>query len=1096
MTFDEPLVASSFHLLKNQYETTSPWWLNLLPQRRLDFQVSAHYHPLSGSLIEALHTKGLDGVLDPIWHDNLRRPLHPDTYEFGDRVASPHPVEEIDVSDGGSYAPYNWELLFHGPVLIATHLSKNQRFAEAQRWFHFVFDPTSTENIPPPARFWRFLRFRNETSPDSIADKLERLADGSDLALIEQVTSDIQEWRANPFHPHAIARTRVIAYQLNVVMKYLDNLLAWGDHLFRQDTIESMNEATQVYVLAANILGPKPQESPRRARVQPRSYAQLKAESASGVDTFGNALIELENEFPFDASGVPGGGGADATAAFGVARSLYFCIPPNPKLLSYWDEVADRLFKLRHCMNIEGVVRQPALFDPPIDPGALVKAAAAGIDIASIVNNVNQPVSTRRGRVLLGMAKELTSEVKALGAAVLAAVEKGEAEQLAAIRQSHEVAALRLGRDIRYLQWKETEAATEALLTSRATTWERYRHYKRILGADEGELEDLRVVELVRAELDEETFDEAHRELVEAHTRELARESYRKETTVGGLMEFAGEVVVSQSGGEMGDTLPLNKNEHAELNVYLPSADSFSTLSTILSLTGSVLGLIPQFDAAGKPMGVGVEVGFGGVQLKAAADAGATYAEKIAAAFTKSADRASKLAGYYRRAEDYVLQANVAASELEHLGRQVIGSLIREQIAKREYESHEAQIERAIEVDEFQHSKFSNAELYGWMQGQLSQTHYECYKLAYDVTKRAEKTLQFELMDPAFDELDIIDFSYWDSGRKGLLAGERLSLDIHRLELALLEHDRQEYELTKHVSLRRLDPRALLRLRSTGACEFEIPEWLFDLDSPGQFMRRIKSVAVTIPAVTGPYAGVHAKLSLTRSTIRTSSLLGDGYARDPDGDERFRDFTGAIQSIVTSTARNDAGLFEVPLEGERRLPFEGAGAHSFWRIQLPESIRAFDYSSISDVIVHVRYTARESGHLADPATQYILDEIVSRPDAALHHLLSLRTDHPNEWHAFRTATDDANRALSIRIDPTTFPYWARRVGLDDGLAATFAVSDIDRSRLTVAPAPVQLAGDADSGWTLDVDQTSPVFGFLKAHANEDVQVNVDYRVSP
>lgn len=38
-------------------------------------------------------------------------------------------------------------------------------------------------------------------------------------------------------------------------MKYLDNLIAWGDHLFQQDTMESINEATQLYVLAANILG-------------------------------------------------------------------------------------------------------------------------------------------------------------------------------------------------------------------------------------------------------------------------------------------------------------------------------------------------------------------------------------------------------------------------------------------------------------------------------------------------------------------------------------------------------------------------------------------------------------------------------------------------------------------------------------------------------------------------------------------------------------------------------------------------------------------------------------------------------------------------
>ena len=58
-----------------------------------------------------------------------------------------------------------------------------------------------------------------------------------------------------------------------------------------------------------------------------------------------------------------------------MSRSLYFCLPPNDKLLAYWDTVADRLFKVRHCMNLEGVLRQLALFDPPIDPALLVAAA-------------------------------------------------------------------------------------------------------------------------------------------------------------------------------------------------------------------------------------------------------------------------------------------------------------------------------------------------------------------------------------------------------------------------------------------------------------------------------------------------------------------------------------------------------------------------------------------------------------------------------------------------------------------------------------------------------------------------------------------------
>jgi hypothetical protein len=56
-----------------------------------------------------------------------------------------------------------------------------------------------------------------------------------------------------------------------------------------------------------------------------------------------------------------------------------FGIPKNDELLAYWDTVGDRLYKIRHCMNIEGVVRQLALFEPPLDPGLLAKAAALSL---------------------------------------------------------------------------------------------------------------------------------------------------------------------------------------------------------------------------------------------------------------------------------------------------------------------------------------------------------------------------------------------------------------------------------------------------------------------------------------------------------------------------------------------------------------------------------------------------------------------------------------------------------------------------------------------------------------------------------------------
>src|SRR5436309_6031388 len=87
--------------------------------------------------------------------------------------------KEIDLTDGGPYANYNWELLFHIPVMIAVHLGKNQRFAEAQRWFHYIFDPTCTDDVPAPQRFWKFLRFRRDAGVQDIDTLLAVLSDPS-----------------------------------------------------------------------------------------------------------------------------------------------------------------------------------------------------------------------------------------------------------------------------------------------------------------------------------------------------------------------------------------------------------------------------------------------------------------------------------------------------------------------------------------------------------------------------------------------------------------------------------------------------------------------------------------------------------------------------------------------------------------------------------------------------------------------------------------------------------------------------------------------------------------------------------------------------
>src|SRR5205823_10356637 len=138
---------------------------------------------------------------------------------------------------------------------------------------------------------------------------------------------------------------------------------------------------------------------------------------AAGLDDFSNALVKAEDAFV--GMTVPDGG--PPPPPMPPLLTLAFCVPPNDKLLGYWDVVADRLFKIRHCMNIEGVVRQLPLFEPPLDPGMLVKAAAAGLDIGSIVNSLNQPIGPVRSLMLIQKAVELCSEIKSLGTGLLAA---------------------------------------------------------------------------------------------------------------------------------------------------------------------------------------------------------------------------------------------------------------------------------------------------------------------------------------------------------------------------------------------------------------------------------------------------------------------------------------------------------------------------------------------------------------------------------------------------------------------------------------------------------------------------------------------------
>lgn len=1017
------------------------------------FRFEDHYHPFVCLLIEELNRYGIDGVLKPDAEKesiparkDIVKSLHRQKRNKGyfqstysphpNAVDDPHPRDDFNFDFGDAYSVYNWELFFHAPLLLAKRLSDNQQFSQAHRWFHYIFDPTYRPDDPLsepwPDRVWKVKPFYQHGQGEHIA-KTMLLLKSSGLSKAEKkerkiLRDQIDAWRKDPFNPHLIARMRPEAYMKATVMAYLDNLLNWADFLFSQDSREAINEATQLYVLASDILGDRPVEinaHPDAVQTingeEVRTFNDLK----DHLDAFSNVLIELETmiepeDEPGQSGGIGGlvakspnqGGGGfalDLPLAAGpvgppddnppaeepplgnpvpavLGPALFFCIPKNDQLLAYWDKVDDRLYKIRHCMNIDGVVRSLSLFQPAIDPGLLVKAAAAGLDLGTVLNDLNAPMPTYRFNRLVQTAGRMVQSTKQLGAMLLQAMERRDSEALELIRATHQTELL---EGIRMLKVKQ--------------------------------------------------IDESNMTLESLHKAWDVADGKRRSYSLRSSRNDSEEEYVAQLGHARDD-------ERSAQDMQLMAAN--------------ISRFLPDFSVGWSGVGPHVSATIGRGNITAFHQFSAQKTNNQAAQHSYNANLASIYGIWGRRAEDWRFEERSAEREMAQIEKQIEAAKIRIELEEQDLRNYESQIANAQTIEEYYKNKYTGEALYNWMLSQITGIYFQSYQMAYDIARQAERAYRHEL---GIEDSSIIQFGYWDNLKKGLMAGEKLETDLQKLEIAYLEDNPREFELSRHVSLRQLNPAALIALKATGHCEVSVPEWLFDQDCPGHYHRRIKSVSVSIPAVVGPYTSVNCTLSLLRSSIRRSSLLlNDAYARDTENDDaRFSDHFGAIQSIVTSTAQNDSGMFQLNFQDERFLPFEGAGAISTWGLDLPPDLRQFDYDTISDVIIHIRYTARQGGGLLQQsASNYLTGTLLSNANEhVLTRMFSLKQDFANDWHRFR---QDTNVNFQTVISRDHFPYFAQAGNLE--LASTpFELWQIDPVAGTATLVPL---GGGDVVFTL------------------------------
>lgn len=138
----------------------------------------------------------------------------------------------------------------------------------------------------------------------------------------------------------------------------------------------------------------------------------------------------------------------------------------------------------------------------------------------------------------------------------------------------------------------------------------------------------------------------------------------------------------------------------------------------------------------------------------------------------------------------------------------------------------------------------------------------------------------------------------------------------------------------------------------------------------------------------------------------------------------------ATEAITTSMGQNDAGLFELNFRDNRYLPFEFAGAVGRWRIELPPETNAFDFDSLSDVILHLNYTAREGG---EELRRAAAEATRCRLPGDGQRLLDVRRDLPEAWAGLSRRTT-GRQGLALDLSPAMFPLVpARRVTRVDWL---------------------------------------------------------------
>jgi Tc toxin complex TcA C-terminal TcB-binding domain len=864
----------------------------------------------------------------------------------------------------GTYRPedpaylYVEEYYLHVPLLVASRLGEGRFFRLADRWLRLIYNPFAPDGP---------IVYRN-------------LAGGANAGYGYR---DTERWLRDPFNPFAIAPTRPGVYLRHAIARFAENLIEWADMEFTRDTAESIARARELYELAADVLNVP---------------ATAQDDCAVAWRRVGDALFEC------------------FTTQQG--RVVGLLIAPVRRL-------EDNVF-LADIGAIEAIMRMDASFeDRLVDLRALVAEIQARDDggdtrtLADLLASIEAlrehelTLENRYAQVLasrwpaatgvpggVGETALVAASGLRLGGAefcvpanpVLDALRRRVESSLDKIRNCRNIAGLR-----RQLQTYRTpvnpmlavEQAAAGELDEEVVPPEppptfrfsylmdRARYYTGLAQ----QLEALLLASFEKGDQAQYDLLKARQDLKSTQAN-LALQALRIAEANDGveLARRQRERSSIQSGyfeGLISDGL-LGYEQEAIDRLWV--AHDFTYAATILGGIGAIGGAVGGAIVGsiyGGPPGTAAGAIVGGIA--GALSGGGQVFRDIAAIHSIASQARTLQAGFLRREQEWRFQLQLSAQDAK-IGDQGIELAVdRLDITRQERDIAQLHSDFAVEVVNFLSSKFTNLQLYEWMARVVRRLYREHLTIATATARMAQRALAFERQEP----ITLIAAYYAERDKRDLLAAEQLLTDLSKLDQYRLVTEKRRKELTKILSLGSLAPVEFQRLRKEGWMEFAtLMEW-FDADFPGHYLRLVKNVSVTVLALVPP--GDSLRLTLSNSGVSRVMV-------EPPF-EHARVVQRMPESVAITAPNNGTGLFEVRLDDPILLPFEGSGVESIWTLEMPKGANRFDYNTLVDVLLTVRYTA-----LDDPDYR---DKVVKKLGKTVTRVTSsgFRTYFPDAWYS-------------------------------------------------------------------------------------------------